>query len=220
MKLPCPWKAVCRLLGCGAVIALALLAAACGSTRSVETQSSRRPSDPLLNQFAGNFGYGRDSDGTMRVQSDQRSSFEGADGGNVQSRFNARDFNARQWHGSDQAARVHSHRDGGREFRSSNAREQGAEHRYGSAMTREHGTSAREQAQTFQAGSSNLQQQSAREAAVGAREGGVSAAERAATYRPAEASQEQNHRPIMIDRETGQRAYSPNQVRSLLGKGG
>lgn len=205
-----------------ALALMVLLMAACGSTRTVEKQGSRRPADPLLSQFAGNFQYGRDADGTMRVQTDQRSSFETDAGQNVQSRFNAREFNAQQWRGADRAARVRDYQGAEKQFRSTGAREQGAEHRLSGAASREQGAAAREQMRSFNTTTSAHQQQTAREAAVHARERTSvgPAAERSVNYRPAEDSRAQNHRPITIDRETGQRGYSPSQVRSLLGKGG
>lgn len=201
--------------------AAALLTVGCSSQRTVETQGSRRPADPLLNQFAGNFQYGRDSDGSMRVQSQQRSAFEGGDGGNLKSNFNAREFSANQWRGSNQAARVREYQGANQQFRGQNAREQGAGHRMADMASREQGASAREQARDYTTGSSSMTGTTASEAGAGARESGSRdpMTERVGDYRPAQESQRMNHRPLMIQQDTGQqRGYSPNQVRSLLGK--
>lgn len=205
------------------MVGAALLMTACGSTRTVETQESRRPADPLMSKFAGNFQYGRDADGTMRVQSDQESVFQTAEGRNVQSRFNTREFSANQWRGSDQAARIRDFQGAEQQFRSSSAREQGAEHRLGNVAVREQGSAASEQARQFNTSGSDMGQKTAREAAVSAREAGGAAriAGRAGNFEPAEVSRAENHRPVMLDRETGQRrGYSPGQVQTLLGKDG
>lgn len=201
--------------------AAVLWSTGCSSQQTVESQGSRRPSDPLLNQFAGNFSYGRDADGSMRVQSDQRSVFERSDGSNLKSNFNAREFNANQWRGSNQAARVRDYQGASQQFSSHKAREQGAGHRMADMSSREQSTSAREQAQGYATGQSGMGGVPAREAGAGAREAGSRdpMTERAGDYRPASDSQQMNHRPLRIQPDTGPgRAYSPGQVRSLLGK--
>lgn len=202
---------------------LVVTAAACTSQRTVERKTSRRPSDPLLQKFAGNFEYGKDEEGRMRVQSDQRSVFDGQGKGRKESRFNAREYSANQWSGAGQSARVSGFRQADQEFRGVSAREQGSRARWAGEESRAQQQQAMEQGDRNATFDGQFRTQEAR---VGRQETRVardtgSAREEGSDYRPALESREKNHRPIMVDPRSGQRrGYSPGEVRSLLGKDG
>jgi len=93
-----------------AALATGAVLAACATKdeSATKTTTTRHSSgDPLLDHFAGNFGYQKGPDGTQRVVSDQRSQYEGKQsnqfsGQYAHQEFQTNAFTTKPWWGTRQ----------------------------------------------------------------------------------------------------------------------
>lgn len=189
------------------IVALCLAACAGAKKEEAATVEPQSYGDPLLDRYASNFRYEQSDDGSTRISSDQRSSFEGAQAQGLGKEFSTKRFATEErakepWWGKQDYTGNKSW-DGGK-----SANEAGRESRFGSMKPHDAGKVARGSGERYQTGTYATRQ--AREAGAKRldKTEDVLTSNRRATY----------PEPYIIGWEK-QRELSVEQTKGMLGRG-